>query len=274
MKCLHCTAATNGVLLCARCRTTTEVALQNIASYHRQLFSLGSVAHVRGRSGPSDPTGNAAGTTRVEDSVEAAAVDTMTLMARWVGRLLADRPGSKRPVGTVTASAAFMHRHLRTIVVLDWGGEFLRELLVIEKRLTQLVSRHQGHWYAGICAARTGLEFDDWCPADLFVRPGLSFIRCPSCGAHWSVEQRRAQVIEQARETLLPVSVIARAAVSLLEDEPSVQKLEARLHKWVQRGQLEDYGVRVLIKGQQPRRVYRLGDVMDKLTREVHVVRT
>lgn len=273
MNCLSCTATTTGVTLCARCRTTAEVALQIIARSHRELFSLGTPTQVRRRSGPADPTASAV-TVRVQDTVEAAAAGTMSMLAAWVDRLLAAKPSLRRPAATVTASTAFLHRHLRTIAVHEWAGDFLRELLATEKRLNHLVSRHQGHWYAGICGARTGTQVDDWCPRDLFVHPGNSFIRCPGCGTYWSVEQRRTQVIEQARETLLPVSVIALAAVTLLDGEPSVQKLENRLRQWVARGQLEDYGVRVLGAGQQPRRVYRLGDVIDRLIGEASGVTT
>jgi hypothetical protein len=118
----------------------------------------------------------------------------------------------------------------------------------------------------GSAAGSPDPQVDDWCPADLFVTPGDTFLRCRTCGTFWSVAQRRDQVIAQARDALLPVAVIARAVVQLLEGEPSQQRLEARLRKWVERGLLDDYGVRVL-EG-RPRRVYRLGDVIDRLTRE------
>lgn len=195
------------------------------------------------------------------------------MLSTWVRVLLDDRRELRPPGDTVVETSAFLRHNLRSIATLEWAGELVRETLSLERKLHRLVSQSQGHWYAGICASRTGTEIDDWCPQDLFVHPGQKYIRCRGCGTSWSVEQRRVLIIEQARETLLPVSVIARAAVSLLDGEPSVQKLEARLHKWVQRKQLEDYGVRVLIQGQQPRRVYRLGDVMDRLTRETGAVR-
>jgi len=265
--CVHCGAATNGVVLCARCVTTTAAALTNVASHHTALFSLGSPAPVRRRTGMADPTGNAVGSRPPSDSIETAAAETTTMLVGWTRALVDDR-GVQPPANNVSAMAAFLTKHLASIATLGWAGELLRQALDFERRLQRLVSRNQGHWYAGICGAPTGEGMDDWCPADLFVRPGERYVRCRACGAHWSVDQRRAAVIEEARDALLPVAVIARAAVSLLGEETSQQRLEARLRQWVKRGQLDDYGVRVLAPGQQPRRVYRLGEVMDLLARQ------
>lgn len=268
LSCQHCRAKTNGVVLCRRCRTTVEVSLATIMISHEALFSLGTtVPRVRRRSGPADPTGNAVNTNdREVTDIETVAAETTTMLSGWVRILVDDRPQLSWPGDSVSSMAEFLSRNMRTIVVLEWAGALLDDLLSTERRLHRIVSSNQGYWYAGVCAGRTGDGPDDWCPADLFVSPGKTYVRCRSCGTWWSVAQRRAQVIEQARDSLLPVAVIARAAVSLLAGEPSQQRLEARLRKWVERGVLEDYGVRVL-EG-RPRRVYRLGDVLDRLARE------
>jgi hypothetical protein len=269
LTCRHCQAKTEGVVLCKRCQTTAAVSLEAIPASHVALFSIGDIERprTRQRSGPSDPTGSAVTRDRSVSKTETAAAETTAMLDTWVRRLLGDRPELVRPRDSVTGHAEFLKRNLRVIATLDWAGEFLGDLLGFERRLNRIVSRSQGYWYAGICGGITGEGPDDWCPQDLFVTPGDRFIRCRACRTFWSVDQRRDQVIAQARDALLPVAVIARAAVSLLEGEPSQQRLEARLRKWVERGDLDDYGVRVL-EG-RPRRVYRLGDVIDRLTREV-----
>lgn len=269
LKCLHCEAATNGVVLCKRCRTTLTIALQNVGSYHADLFSLGATIRVTGRrSGTSDPTGASVNAFRGEPPVERAAAEATTILVAWVRALLDDRPGLTCPADSVAATSEFLRANIPSIVTLEWAGEFMRQMLELEGSLHGIVSRGQGAtWSAGICGARTGAEVDDWCPHDLVVKPGQRYVRCGACGHSWPVGERRKRIIEEAREKLLPVSTIAKVAVTLLDGEPSVQRLEARLNKWVERGQLEDYGVRVLTHGQQPRRVYRLGDVMDKLAR-------
>lgn len=273
LRCLYCQADTNGVVLCKRCRNTLDVSLQNVASYHGSLFSLGGTTTVRTgkRSGPADPTGASAGTVQTEPPVERLAAETTSMLVGWVRVLLDDRRELSPPRDSVAETTAFLRRNSRSIGTLEWAGEFLRQLLDLESSLHRVVSRSQGYWYAGICAARTGPEIDDWCPRDLFVHPGQTTVRCRSCGYSWSVAERRKQILEQARESLLPVAVIARAAVSLLDGQPSVQRLEARLRKMVERGQLEVIDVR-MVDG-RPRRVYQLGEVMDRLTREAGVAR-
>lgn len=269
LKCQHCTADTVGVVLCKRCRTTLSVSLQNVGSYHADLFSLGAPTRVRSRrvGEQSDPTGTAAGASKLGPVEERLAAEATNALTTWVRLLLDDRAElmTKHPTDTVADMVKFLRASLGSIATLEWAGELVREILALERRLLRTISRGKGYWHAGICAAKTGLEVDDWCPEDLFIQPGQSFVRCRACGHSWSVEQRRRFIIEESRETLLPVALIARVAVTLLDGEPSVQRLEARLRQWVHRGQLEDYGVRVLVEGQQPKRVYRLGEVIDKL---------
>jgi hypothetical protein len=268
LSCQHCRAQTVGVVLCKRCQSTASVALQNIAAYHGDLFGAGhEVARIKRRSGSADPTGNAiAANPDHETAAETAAVEATNMLTGWVRILIDDRPGLAWPANTVPAMTDFLREQLRTIAVLEWAEPMLRDLLTFERRLERIVAGSAGQWNAGVCGARTGEGPDDWCAQELVVRPGVRHPRCPSCGTPWSVEARRKQVIEQARDMLLPVSLIARTAVTLLPGEPSQQRLEARLRKWVERGSLDDYGVRVL--DGRPRRVYRVGDVIDRLVRD------
>jgi hypothetical protein len=107
LTCLHCTAATQGVVLCRRCQATASVALQAITASHAALFSLGTTPpRVRRRSGPADPTGNAAagpGDTHRRSEIETAAADTTSMLSTWVragsttGPSSADRATPCRP---------------------------------------------------------------------------------------------------------------------------------------------------------------------------------
>lgn len=101
------------------------------------------------------------------------------------------------------------------------------------------------------------------CDRVLYAVPGQTTVRCPLCRTSHSVAARRSTVLEQAHEELLPLNVIAQACVTLLEGEPSVERLYKRIHNWIRRDQIKDYGVRVLTG--RPQRVYRLGDVIDTL---------
>lgn len=272
MTCLRCGAQTNGVTLCTRCTTTLDVALEALPDYHAGLFSIGNTPPpIRGRrrGEPVDPTGNAINRRDTDTAVETAAAETTTMLNAWARTLIADRPKLKPPTHNVKAMAGFLRTNLPTIATLPWADDLTRQVLTFERRLKGLATRGQGSWYAGVCYAPLGEAIDDFCPRDLYAHPGETYIRCTGCGAHWSVDDRRNLLIQAGRDRLLPVAVIARVAVALIEGEPSQERLESRLRTWVQRGQLDDYGVRVLIVGQQPRRVYRLGDVLDRLTAEL-----
>lgn len=274
LSCLHCGAEiTNGTALCKRCQTTTRISLENIASYHADLFSLGGrVTRLRtSRGGVSDPTGNAVARSEPEkDAPDVLAAEARTTLHGWVRSLVCDRPGVSWPKDTVSAMTACLARHLGSVATTEWAGEMVRELLDLELRLRKTVERGKGRWYAGICSALIEVDADGealFCDRDLYAIPGTSYVRCPVCRTDHSVTDRRATLLAEARETLLPLSTIAQVCVTLLEGEPSVERLYQRIHKWTQRGDLEDYGVRVL-DDRRAHRVYRLGDVLDTLIRD------
>lgn len=120
----------------------------------------------------------------------------------------------------------------------------------------------------GGCGRDVEVIEGDRCARELYAVPGTTHVRCPVCRTNHSVQARRTILLDQAREELLPLGVVAQVCVTLLDGEPSVERLFKRLHKWTERGVLSDYGVRVLEnrRGERrPERVYRLGDVLDTL---------
>lgn len=295
--CVHCTApVSNGVVLCSTCRTTTTTALANIATYHGDLLSIGGPT-TRGRRRPgavSDPTGGAVVREDTErDPADYAAAETRNLLATWTRALMDEHPGDFRyPADTVADMAAFLGRHVPSIATLGWVEEFVRQVLDLERRLRRIVERGKGRWYAGICSAQVeperphdgdscgcachqgeacdvpggcGPEVETieavHCDRDLYAVPGSSYVRCPRCGAQHPVAERRNVLLTEAHETKLPLSVIANVCVTLLDEEPSVGRLFARLRKWASNGSL------VWADNDGPTRLYRVGDVLELLTR-------
>jgi hypothetical protein len=301
LTCSHCGApSTNGTVLCKRCVTTVQVALDNVASYHGDLLSIGrQTARVRRQSGAvSDPTGTAASGRAMPqpDDPDVAAADTRTMLVGWTRVLVEAHPRVYFPRDTVAAMSTLLHHHLGSIAIMDWAGEMVRDVLMIERRLRRIIERSKGRWYAGICSAELeaarphdgstclcGCHLTPgaactieggctpelllipavYCDRDLYAVPGSTYVTCPQCRVQWLLHERRHVMLEAARDTLLPVAIIATAVVSLLEGEPSVRRLTERLNKWVQRGTIDDYGVRYVLG--RPTRVYRLGDVLDTL---------
>jgi LSD1 subclass zinc finger protein len=244
------------------------------------------------RSGTADPTGSRA-VNELEPTVDATpadlAAEAKTELVGW-GRMLHEDRGLEFPKNFMTAIARHLEQHLRSIATLEWAGEFVRQTLSLERRMRRVIASSKGRWYAGICSAITREELPhdglscacgchngadypcdidggcgsesptidaEMCDQDLYAEPGASQVRCPKCQTRHSVSQRRSILLAEARETLLPLSVIASACVALLDEEPSVEKFLKRIKKWTDRGEL------VWSDNDGATRLYRVGDVLD-----------
>jgi len=299
VNCLSCTATTNGVTLCNACCTTLKIALDNTAAYHGDLLSVGdhSVRVRTRRAGHADPVLTAIISERElprDDDPDIAAADTKNQLVTWARVILDDNPDMDWPADTVHALVGFLIRNLKSIATADWADQILSESLTLERRLRRIVERGKGRWYAGICSTilradrphdglscacachqspgtpcdiegGCGLEYEtvdgEICERDLYAIPGYSYVRCPDCKTQHSVTARRKTLLSEARETLLPLSVIATVCVTLLEDEPSVERLNKRLKKWTDRGDL------IWADNDAGTRLYRVGEVLDLLAR-------
>lgn len=273
MTCLSCQAdVTNGLALCERCQHTLRVALVNVAAYFSDVARIQPGQRVKVRSAyVSTPP---PGTAPPRDPIANALDEVSTIVFGWCRNLEDDRPGALKALPTTTERrCGWLESHVPSIATLEWAGECLREMLDCERSLRRILDRSDTGHYAGVCGNEIGREETDdgdvvavTCPRHLYATAGSAWVTCPECGRCWDGEGRREQMIAASREELAPVRVIARIVVELT-DEPSVERLTRRIEKWVERKQLVDYGVRVL--DGQPRRVYRVGDVLRLVTGEV-----
>lgn len=264
LTCQHCTAPTEGVVLCARCLRTAGTALDKLASYYADLFSLPArSAGVRRSHRVADPTGSAVSLASVSDPIEDAAAATKAMLVGWVRVLLDDRPQLHAPADNVQAMTRLLAQQLRSIATLGWAGEFLREVLALELRLRRIVETNKGRWYAGVCGMVTDPESGAFCTRVLYADPEQSQVRCPVCRTSWPVAERRRILLDLARDEVTNVSSIARACAVLLGEEASQAKLERRIQNWIDRGAIERRG-HLDIDG-RVRKVYRVGDVLDML---------
>jgi hypothetical protein len=270
--CLRCQATTtNGLALCDRCQQTFRVACVNVAAYFTDVDRIRPGQRVKVRSAyqstpppivepPRDPVSNAL------DHVA-------TIVFGWCRNLEDDRPGALKPMPATTATrCAWLEAYTATVATLEWAGLAIGELLDCERQLCRILDRTDTGRYVGICGNEVGRETVDgevspvYCERHLYATDA-AWVTCPECGRAWDAGERQRMMLEQARAELAPVRVIARVVVQLTE-EASVERLTRRIEQWVQRGQLRDYGVRVL-DGKKPRRVYRIDDVLKLVTGEV-----
>lgn len=264
MTCKWCQAeVTNGLALCSRCQHTGRRALFNVTAYHADLFTLpAQTLGVRYGHKVSDPTGSAVSLASVSDPIEDVAAATKAMLTRWLRRLVDDRPRAFMPnEGTVEVLAKVLTQQLHAIAGCAWAGEFVTELLALERRLRRTVEANKGLWYAGVCGTDT--ETGAYCTRVLYADPDKDQVRCPVCRTVWPVTERRRILLEAARDEVTNVATIARACAVLLGDQTSQAKLERRIQNWIDRGDIERRGSRD-IDGRL-RKVYRVGDVLDML---------
>lgn len=264
MTCLHCTADTNGVTLCARCRETLTTALVNVAAYFADALAIQPGQRVKVRSAfhsappPSpDPP---------RDPISDATDHVATIVYGWCRNLADDRPEAGPMPATTERRCGWLGSHVPSVLTLEWAGELLREMLDCERMLRRILDRADTGWYAGVCGNEVGREETDdgevravTCERGLYVTQGQPWTRCPECGRHWDADERRRVMRAEAEERTAPVRVLAKIAVGLT-DEPSEERLIRRIEKWVDRQWLTPAGTKV-VDG-KPRKVYRIGDVL------------
>lgn len=265
MNCLHCGAdTTNGLALCARCLNTLSIACTNVAAYFTDVEKIQPGERIPTRGVPKSTPPPGADGERI-DRISEALDHVTAIVAGWGRNLVDDRPGSGSMPTTVVRVLGWLESHRTTIATLEWGGECLRELRQCERMLQRLLDRSDTGRFIGICSSEIGAdtETDEMllCDRALYAPESVSWVTCPQCGVSWPVAERRRLLADATRDELAPVRVIARVIVGLLPGQLSEERVTRRIEQWVRRGQLQDYGVRV-IDG-KPRRVYRVGDVLE-----------
>jgi hypothetical protein len=266
MTCMWCTAeVTNGLALCQRCQVTLSVSLVNVAAYFADVDKIrpGQRVKVRSayRSAPPPSIEPA------HDKIAQALDDTATIVYGWARNLEDDRPGVLKELPLSTESrCGWLEAYVASIATLEWAGECVREIRECERDLKRILDRADTGKYVGVCGNEIGREEYDGetypinCQRHLYLPATANWVTCPECGRSWDGKDRQKEMLAQARDELAPIRVIASVVVHLSDDEPSVERLTRRIEKWVDRGRLQDYGVRVL-EG-RPRRVYRIDDVL------------
>lgn len=284
MNCLHCGAETsNGLALCDLCQRYASECLEHLPTYFRNLSRQRRPGRPNGSIG-GGLGGSEGGSASVVAALGRAENDISTL-----ARLLADARGIELPnedteAETFAALCALLASSLTTIATLEWAGQFVKEVARHERILQEVTQTSVPGWYAGACRQETGKDMEGnthTCGTPTYVVPGLTWVTCRGCGATTYARDHLQIVLEEAEGWIARPKALAAAIVALVDSEPSVHQLYARIRQWAHRDAIpaiwatkRDYVydadtdtiVLADVRVGQPR--YRLGDVLDQIMRE------
>ena len=274
-----CGRPLSGDSICTNCFKTLEVALGNIAAYWADLDT------VKGRQTRYGGAGGRSGTEkalpvdlRFLDATGDGTVlqeATKNTIATWTRHILTERPTfegpahpaclhvscsrtrrSRVPADNVPACCVYLLGQADWIRTQHWAGEIHDEITDVEAQLRRMVDRPADSWYAGPCSD---------CGKVLYCKVGAPEAVCKDCNLTYPVQDRRAYLLKEAEELLVPAAVLARAVSWLGEDPLTSDKVRL----WRHRGHL-DVREYTIPPGQigpvcDQRPAYRLGDAIDLL---------
>lgn len=298
-----CGRPTAGSVLCLDCQQTLRWALVNVAAHYLDLGTVamkranyGSAGSVKGSIGKAQPLpvdlrfldagpppeDDRSGRPRPATLAVGSQLrwDTWNTMVAWTRTVMEEQPEllgpacgdclhvscsqvrrRRWPSNQLPAMTAYLARHFRWIVSQVWAPVLLDELLDLERRLVRMVNRPPDRWYAGKCSATDGS--DNTCTAELYAAADRGHIDCRACGTRHDVADRRAFLLEEAKEYRVTASEAADALMAWTDYDGSEHKLIDRIRKWRDRGRLEVQDVTSLAG--RDRHLYRLGDIQELL---------
>lgn len=159
-------------------------------------------------------------------------------IAERTGRPLVDSSSTPAIARWLLGSTATMRTH-------PAAAELHDEITDALARGWRVVDRPAPRHFAGPC---------DHCDADLYARPNAAELRCTECGTTYNATDRRAWLLDQARDQLATPSTIARALPGLLGRSVTPAMIRGYAH----RGRLAPRPADAAGRNR-----YRVGDVID-----------
>ena len=263
LSCMSCRAETsNGLALCDLCRRKAELALDLLPVYFRNLTRW-RPGRAGSRTVPSSREPSLGPSPR-GDRVFRALDDASNDLVTWVRKLANGRPtvAGIHPVEPIFGDLTYADeheqirlicwgftRHQTSIATLDWCGDFVAALARHEATLRILTEDVAPGWYAGGCKT---------CDAGVYVVPGLTWVTCNGCGTTTAARDHAEVILQEARGWVAGPKQIAATLVALIDSEPSVEKLHARIRRWSHLGWLD-----AIQAERYATKCYRLGEVHD-----------
>jgi hypothetical protein len=170
----------------------------------------------------------------------------VNLVLTWARLVAEERPATLPMIGGVGITAAWLSSYAGWLRTHAAGADAVSEILAAVNAARRVIDVRPEKLYAGPCTT-------DGCGHDLYAERTAQAITCPACGERFDVAERRAFLLESARDHLGTV----REVVGLFRGTVTVDQLKG----WVRRGKVSAHGSTV-VNGRTVA-TYRVGDVMD-----------
>lgn len=254
--------------VCATCARACDVALGEVSWLLHQLDLV-----ITRQTARAEHVGGHAAQQPLAFSWEGseqrwALVNTVTTWARVVAD---EKPARLPDTDSVGILAAWLTGHVEWLRHHPDGHEAIDELTACIRRAQQVIDVRPDRIYAGpcgvtgekpvgpICAAcsHASCKAIHPCGQDLYADPMSAVVTCHACGQRYDVAQRKAWLMEAARDYLASASEASALCYKMLGDLVTT----AMIRGYVRRGKLASHAAR-LEHGREVA-LYRIGDVID-----------
>lgn len=151
--------------------------------------------------------------------------------------------------------AAWMTGHVEWLRHHPAGHEAIDEITAVVRRCKRAIDVRPARIYAGPCA--TPDPEGSPCGHDLYADPMSAVVTCPACGERYDVAERKAWLIEAARDHLATAMEASRLCWTMLGDLVTT----AMIRGYERRGRLASHASRS--ENGREVKLYRIGDVID-----------
>lgn len=236
--------------VCSDCGDRLEKALGNVRWLLHELDLV-----ITRQTAKAEHVGGASREQPLVFSAEAsdlrwALVNTVTTWAR----LVAEEKPATLPRGDAGLAAAWLTGHVEWLRHHRAANEAVEEITSVIRRCLRAIDVAPARLYAGPCSIENP---DEPCGHDLYADPMSAVVTCPACGKRYDVTERKAWLMETARDHLASANEASALCYKLLGDLVTT----AMIRGYVRRGRLAQHGARM--DGSREVALYRIGDVID-----------
>lgn len=174
----------------------------------------------------------------------------------WARVVVEEKPNVSDPAGLSTGLvAAWLTGQVEWLRHHPAAAEAVDEITACVYRAKRAIDIRPERLYAGPCTTKD--ESGRECKHDLYADPSSAVVTCPACRTRYDVAERKAWLMETARDHLATASEASRLCWTMLGDLVTT----AMVRGYVRRGKLASHAVRV--ENGRDVALYRIGDVID-----------